>query len=102
MTDAQLRNIHDRATRGEHLTAEEQAALEAWYLQQDRSESQLLRDHAQPEPLVDLRAQVASAAAQLETVTLHIREVLEANEKVRHEIALLQRQLVHQPADRAA
>jgi hypothetical protein len=102
MTDAQLRNVHDRATRGEHLTTEEQAALETWYLQQDQAESQLLLDRAQSEPLVQLRAQVAATAAQLEIVTQHIREVLETNDKVRREIALLQRQLVQQPADRAA
>lgn len=102
MTDTQLRKMHDRATRGEHLTAEEQAALEAWYFQQDQAESQLLLDHAQPESLVHLHAQVAGVAAQLEMVTQHIREVLETNDKVRREIALLQQQLVQQPADRAA
>jgi hypothetical protein len=102
MTDAHFQALHDRATRGERLSADEQAALETWYAQQDQAESQLLLAQAPPETLEHLRAQVATAAAQLETVSQRIREVLDQNEQTRHEIALLQRQLSQHSTDRAA
>lgn len=98
MTDAQLQRLHDRVTRGEHLTAEEQAALDAWYTQQDQAESQLLGEHTRSATLADLHSQVAATAAQLEVVTRHIREALAENDTLRREIALLQQQLT----DRAA
>jgi hypothetical protein len=101
MTDGHYHSLHDRATRGEQLTSDEQAALDAWYMQQDQAESQLLIAQAPAETAVQLRAQLAAAAAQLESVSQHIRAVLAENEHVRHEITVLQRQLA-QRTDRAA
>ena len=34
--------LHDRATRGEVLTAEEQAQLNEWYAERDRAEAAML------------------------------------------------------------
>jgi hypothetical protein len=102
MNDQDLQALHDRSTRGESLNADEQAALEAWYAQQDQAESQLLTGQTSPETLTQLRTQIAAAAAQLETVSQHIREALDQNDQVRREIALLQRQLAKQSTDRAA
>jgi hypothetical protein len=102
MTNAHLLTLHDRATRGERLNADEQAALETWYAQQDQAESQLLLAQTPPETLTHLRVQVVAAAAQLEAVSQHIREVLDENEQARREIALLQQQLTQQSTDRAA
>lgn len=36
------KQLHDRVTRGEALTAEEQAQLEDWYATQDRAEADQL------------------------------------------------------------
>jgi predicted nucleic acid-binding Zn-ribbon protein len=101
MMDTRFQTIHDRATRGEQLTTDEQAALDSWYAQEDRAESQLLLAQTPSETATQLHTQVAAAAAQLEAVSQHIRAVLAENEQVRHEIILLQRQLA-QRTDRAA
>lgn len=102
MTNTRLQTLHDRATRGEQLTADEQAALDAWYAQEDQAESHLLLARTPLETATQLRAQVAAAAAQLEAVSQHIRAVLAENEQVRREIALLQHQLTQPSTDRAA
>ena len=98
MTNAQLQALHDRATRGERLSAQEQATLDAWYAQQDQLESQLLQASVRSSTLADLHAQVTVATAQLTTVTQHIRDVLAQNDKLRQEITLLQHQLAQQLA----
>jgi len=101
MTDEQLQQLHDRATRGDQLTADEQRELDAWYVRQDQAESQQLSIPIDPTTPVDLREQVAAAAGQLESVTRHIREVMADNQHLREEIVALQRRLA-QVADRAA
>jgi predicted nucleic acid-binding Zn-ribbon protein len=102
MTDEQLQHLHDRATRGDDLTAEEQNALDEWYARQDQAESQLLQQAASDEAFANLHVQVTAAANQLEVVTQHIRDVIADNEQLRDEIRMLQRQLAQQVANRAA
>lgn len=101
MTDTQMQALHDRATRGEQLTADERAQLEAWYLRQDRDENELLHPTVPAGSTVHLHEQVTAAAAQLEAISQQIRATLAENEQVRHEIAQLQQQLSLR-ADRAA
>src|SRR5262249_45960465 len=102
MTDEQLQRLHDRATRGDLLTDEEQAALDEWYAQQDQAESQFLQALASPVSLANLEAQVTAAVTRLESVTQRIRDPLAPNADLRREIARLQHQLAEQIADRAA
>jgi hypothetical protein len=102
MTDEQLQSLHDRATRGDRLTDEEQAALDAWYALQDQAESQLLQALASPVSLSNLQSQVTATVTQLEVVTRHIRETLATNADLRREIARLQRKLAEQTTGRAA
>ncbi len=94
------KRLHDRASRGESLTDEEQAQLAAWYAVQDAAESEMLR---QPEVEVDvevLQRQVDAASAQLMTVAERIQQVVAENNLLRQEIARLQQQLASrkQPA----
>jgi hypothetical protein len=100
--DDRLQQLHDKATRGMTLSAEEQAQLAAWYAEQDQRESTLLEPPGSSQHRAALHAQVESALAQLPTVTQRIQELTAHNETVRREIAILQRQLtrttVHQPA----
>src|SRR6266545_6120418 len=96
MTDEQLQRLHDRATRGDRLTDEEQAALDAWYLQQDQAESQLLQALSNSVSLANLQSQVTATVTQLEVVTHRIRETLATNADLRREIASLQRKLAEQ------
>jgi|SRR4051794_16412020 len=101
MTNAHFQALHDRATRGEQLNTDEQAMLDAWYIQEDATESAQLNPSTAPETATQLRNQVAAAVAQLETISQQIRTVLAENDQVRHEIIVLQGQLALR-TDRAA
>lgn len=91
--------LHDRATRGEELTSEEQKLLEDWYSAEDRAEMEVLGLATKDGTAADsLRPQVDSALAQLTTVTERINTLAKANERLRRENALLRRQLVERPA----
>jgi hypothetical protein len=64
-TDTAGQQLHDRATRGESLSAEERAQLNAWYARLDAEEGAVLAAAAPPGSLTVLQAQVAMALAQL-------------------------------------
>src|SRR5215510_9656332 len=91
--DELAQQLHDKATRGVALSAEEQAQLEAWYAVQDQQERAVLGPMGSSQRLATLHAQVETALAQLLTVTQRIQELTVHNETLRREIAILQRQL---------
>lgn len=93
LLDELAKQLHDKATRGLALTAEEQAQLEAWYTEQDQQERAVLGPTGSSQRLATLHTQVETALAQLLNVTQHIQELTVHNETLRHEIAVLQRQL---------
>lgn len=90
------RQLHDRATSGEVLSAEEQQQLQAWYAAQDRAEMAELSLTAPTKTTASLQAQIDSVLAQLATVTRRIQALIEENEALRHEIATLHHQLAQQ------
>jgi len=96
VSDERARQLHDKATRGKPLSAEEQSLLEQWYALQDSAESSTLSLSSDEERLVALQAQVEAALTQLITVTKRIQEVASENEALRHEIAVLRQQLAYQ------
>jgi peptidoglycan hydrolase CwlO-like protein len=87
------RQLHDRATRGETLSPEEQSQLDEWYMTQDRAETGDLGLTVPAEEVTTLQAQIDSALAQLATITQRIQEITEENQALRREIAALRRQL---------
>jgi hypothetical protein len=91
--DELAQQLHDKATRGLALSAEEQSRLEAWYAEQDRQERAVLGPPGSSQRLATLHTQVETALAQLLTVTQRIQELTVHNETLRREIAVLQRQL---------
>jgi hypothetical protein len=91
--DEFAKQLHDKATRGLALSAEEQAHLEAWYTEQDQQEHAILGPMGSSQRLVTLHTQVETALAQLLTVTQRIQELTVYNETLRREIAVLERQL---------
>lgn len=91
--DELAQQLHDKATRGLALSAEEQARLEAWYAEQDQQERAVLGPTGSSQRLATLHTQVETALAQLLTITQRIQELTVHNETLRREIAVLQRQL---------
>jgi hypothetical protein len=91
--DELAKQLHDKATRGLALSAEEQTQLDAWYTEQDQQERAVLGPTGSSQRLATLHTQVETALAQLLTVTQRIQELTIHNETLRREIAVLQRQL---------
>jgi len=85
--------FHDRATRGETLSAEERAQLEEWYTRQDRVETKDLAVGKIQQRASDLQTQIDAALAQLTTLTKRIQEIAAENDLLRQEIAALRRQV---------
>lgn len=81
-------SLHDRATHGETLTPEEEAALHAWYAQEDQAELALLARQPLPDVSV-LRQQVDDALVRLAETTQQIRRLSKENDALRKENALL-------------
>lgn len=50
-TEELAKQLHDKATRGNMLSAAEQAQLEAWYAQQDQEEKAILERATPPRHL---------------------------------------------------
>ncbi len=90
--------LHDRATRGELLSAEEQSLLENWYTLQDSAESDVLGLTDDDLALTTLQTQVEAALTQLTVVTKRIQEISSENKASRREIVNLRQQLAYQPA----
>lgn len=89
--------MHDKATRGESLSAAEWERLNAWYAAQDAAEGALLSQPTPSSAVTTLRDQVAGATALLEVAAQHVHELTVRNAALREETAALQ----HQQAGRA-
>jgi len=92
------KQLHDRSTRGELLSAEEQSALRNWYALQDDAESDALGLTGDDKALVTLQNQIEAALTQLTIVTQRIQEIASENEALRRETVRLRQQLAYQPA----
>ena len=81
--------LHDRATRGEVLTEPEQAALEAWYRQQDEAKvrqlhaEQLQTPESIPGDIQGVFSRIKETASRIQALDLQ-------NASLRQNIALLQ------------
>jgi hypothetical protein len=93
ISDEMARMLHDRATRGIALSADEQAELDHWYSQQDECETDMLTRAAPAGDLFRLRKDVDGALAQLQGVTHRVKALVGENETIKREIAVLQAQL---------
>jgi flagellar biosynthesis/type III secretory pathway protein FliH len=69
------KQLHDKATRGETLSVEEQRQLANWYARQDIAEGKALGLAAGEKTSASLQAQVDAALAQLMTVTKRIQDL---------------------------
>lgn len=96
ISDETEKQLHDKASRGESLTAVEQAQLTAWYAAQDAAEVDVLRQPVVEADLETLQRQVEAASAQLTAVTERIQQVTVENNTLRQEITRLRQQLASQ------
>jgi hypothetical protein len=94
--------LHQRAARGEALSAVERVELEAWYARQDAEEMALLASAPSSGNLEALRAQVDEARTQLRVVSGRIQAQAAENVRLRREIAELERQLTSAPSKQPA
>ena len=90
--------LHDRATRGELLSVEEQSVLTEWYTLQDRAESVALGLTEEDVDAATLHTQVEVTLTQITVVTQHIQDIISENEVLKRDISHLRQQLVYQPA----
>jgi hypothetical protein len=94
--------LHDKATRGVALSAEEQAQLEQWYARQDQAEEATLSKAPLPQANASLQTQVDGAVAQLLTVTQRIQTLAAENDALRREVVALRQQLTEKLAKQPA
>ena len=86
--------LHDKATRGEVLTAEEETELAAWHARLDQEEDTLQTSFSRSSLAADMRqAEIEKALTHLQTTAQQVREQLNENEALRREIAALTQQL---------
>ncbi len=85
--------LHDRCTRGQLLTAEEQTQLELWYQQQDAQEAKQLNLVSTVLEISALQAQIEITLKQLATVIQRVQQITAENQVLRQEISVLQQQL---------
>src|SRR5438132_185446 len=102
ISDEQGQALHDKATRGGVLSADEQALLDQWYERHDREEAAVLAKASPPQTLAELRSQVDNAVAQLVTTVQSIQTLTVDNENLRREIAALHQQLARQQTSQPA
>lgn len=102
ISDGLAHPLHDKATRGESLSAEELAQLQSWYALQDNAESNVLGLAAAEKTSATLQAHIDATLARLMTVTKRIQEVAAENKALRGEIVTLRRQLAHLPVQQPA
>ena len=90
--------LHDRSTRGEPLSDEEQTQLDSWYDDQDQLERNSLAAMPEARTTATLQAQIEAALAQLTRITTRLQAMAAENEQLRQEITTLRRQLVESPS----
>ncbi len=95
--NAEAQKLHDRATRGELLTLEEQAQLQAWYDEQDQVEFEQRNLAAMVTDDSALNDQIQAALNQLTAATAQIQKLALENDALRRENLAIRRQLSEQP-----
>jgi hypothetical protein len=95
--------LHDRATTGGQLSAEEQEQLRRWYDAKDREEAEMLR--ANRKSLLtdgEINERIREALTVIQTLLKKIEETEAENESLKQEIAELRKRATAQPIPKAA
>jgi hypothetical protein len=92
-SEVEVKQLHDRATRGAELSAAERAVLEAWYARHDVAEGVMLAKAPPSATVEELRSAISEAVSRLRVVTRQIEAQVAENEELRRENAALLQQL---------
>lgn len=103
MIDRQLgMELHQKNFKGEQLTEQEEIQLQAWYAQEDETETKLLMVETSEKSMAEqLRKQINDILSQLAQLTQNIQLVAAENDKIRKENAQLF-QLLNKKSDSKA
>ena len=97
ISDEVGQQLHDRASRGGTLSAEERQQLDEWLSAQDQVEGATLSPQDADPALADLRGRVDAALEQVGAVTRNIQRLSEDNDSLRRENTSLRRRLAARP-----
>jgi predicted nucleic acid-binding Zn-ribbon protein len=91
--EEEARQLHDRATRGEALSAGDRRQLEDWYSQQDAAEAVLLTTPRTEIELSQLERRIAATLQRIGEVTRQIQHVTDETYALRRENEALKHRL---------
>lgn len=102
ISDESAGRLHDRVSRGDTLSPDERADLDAWLAAQDEAEAALLSRQSAEALVAELRSQVKSALEQVGTITRTIQQLTAENDALRRDVDALRKQLAVRPVLRPA
>jgi hypothetical protein len=85
--------LHDRATRGEMLSREEQALLDQWYLSEDNAEQGVLDSSAADGATEDVQVQITAVLERCIMLAQKNQELFQQNDELRRELTQLRQQV---------
>ncbi len=88
ISDEAAQQLHDRATRGEPLSAEERAILDAWYARQDAEEAEQLAI-GWLEQETSLRERMKDVLTRMTLLTQKMQEAIVESKQLQEELAAL-------------
>ena len=94
------RALHDKATRGAPLSAEEQIQLDQWYAAQDHAKQVILSSGTVSSAVPELQTQVTAVLERCVTLAQRIQKLSHDNDALRRDLAQLRQQVARllQPA----
>lgn len=101
MSVNELKALHDRATRGEILSTDEQTRLNAWY-EEDKLESEAFGQNPKADFADDLRKKTEEALARLSVAAEQTQRLTAQNELLRQENNRLRQLLAQTPTPQIA
>lgn len=90
--------LHDKATRGGVLAAEEQAVLDAWYAAEDVGEARALAQADSASSSAALSGAIVRATADIAALAVQVQDLATQNAALRQEIRALQEELAKRDA----
>jgi uncharacterized coiled-coil DUF342 family protein len=87
------KQLHDRATRGRSLTTEERTLLAEWYRRLDEEEARQFAEAPSAPTRSAAREEIDKLLGQLVLSAQRMQAIAAENDKLRHEIEELHRQL---------